>query len=162
MRRMRLQRSLYEEVKEILKECGETETWLEAAMVASGIKFPPRYMDAQAKAPDIYLIAEILDVPPRRLFEATRQVGEIARASFNELWSRYENQVGLSKDKAFERVVHYQFKWNESSRLMIYARVKAVLEGLAPPTRKIVGCQQWLDCECVTRCESTGRLIGPD
>ena len=153
---------LYAKVQQILNERGETEIWLQAAMIACGIKYHPRYMDIRATAHDIRIIADIIAVPPSVLFETTSMRQELVDALFEEYLPLYEDRIDVTRQEAYEKVIAATEFRGSFDSTGIRDRVRLSLEGLCRPSGKLYGCE-YPDCDdCGIRCKATGRMIGPE
>ena len=111
-------------------------------------------------------IADYLGVPRSDLFELTRYTSEYVRAIFKELWPRYEHQVDLSEQVAWQKVYEGREFKGQDGHEAIRGYVKLILEGLLPSTTNFFtsGCT-YPDCECLSsglRCDKTGWLLGPE
>ncbi len=152
---------LYKRVQAIARPRGMSDAALEMRMVDCGLLYHPIYMDSFAFPDDIRMIAEILEVAPSRLFEATSYLGELLGALIEEEWPKHESRMSISKEEASQRVRESEYRWN-SSQSTIRNQVELVLKALESPSGKVYGCQ-YPDCDdCITRCAVTGRMIGPE
>ena len=152
---------LYQRVIEIARERGIDDSHLRELMFDRDLTYHPMYVDSLASPDDIHTIAEILQVPSSRLFEATTYIGDLIKALFEEKWPQYENRVSISKEDAFNRVMESEYRWN-SSDSPIRNQVELVLKALESPSERRDSCQ-YPDCEyCTGRCRVTGYMIGPE
>ena len=154
-------RRLWDRVQAIARRRGISDPRLQELMAQRGLKYGLMYIDSFAYPDDIRTLAEILQVPSSELFEATSYLDDLVDAVFEEEWPKYKDKLSISKQEAYKRVIESEYRWNPA-RSTIRAQVKLVLEALEPPSQKIYECGEYLDCDCTTRCATTGRMRGPE
>ena len=149
---------LYKRVQEILRTRGMSEEHLEKLMTDHGIGYRLTFIESFASPDDIRVISGLLQVPQSILFEVTTFVDDLIGALIEEMWYQHESRIDLPKDEASRRIRQSEYRLN-SSRTTIRSQVELAFKALHSSSGKVFGCE-YPDCDCITRCAATGRLIG--
>ena len=154
--------NLLKRVDDCLINMGLGRNSLMEFLQLQGISYDLIYLDAFAESDHIYLIAEFLQVPSSYLFEVTGYKDHLVWTIFDEKWPDFERRINASKMEAYEKIVRDREFKGEVSGKEIRWEIDLLLQGLIAPTRPMTGCN-YPDCnDCITRCQVTGWMLGPE
>ena len=153
--------SLYSRIITALERSSWSRADLQSFMKEHGIEYDLILIDAYCEPQHILLIAGFLEEKVSHLMQVGASAEEYCKALFHESWPNYASRVGCSAEKAWGLVTD-TLDFRSENRSNYQRRIEYALNALLPP-ETISPCY-YPDCDddCITRCKSTGRLIGPE